>query len=84
LFGLLVVPVLTWLIGSRVLGPYSRGAEVHNTPFALLSDFFSGLVHGYVVFWVVALGPVVFLLLIRICLALLRRTAKPDPDGQRV
>jgi uncharacterized membrane protein YedE/YeeE len=84
LFGLLVVPVLTWLIGSRVLGPYSRGTEVHSTPLALLRDFFSGLVHGYVIFWIVALGPIVFLLLIRIVLALLRRPAKPDENGHRV
>ena len=79
-----MVPVLTWVVGSRILGPYSRGTEVHNNAFALLRDFFSGLVHGYVVFWIVALGPVVFLLLIRVFVLILRRTAKPDPNGHRV
>lgn len=85
LVGLLVIPLLTWVIGSRVLGPYLRGTEVHNNPFALLSDFFAGLVHGYVVFWVVALGPAVFLLLIRIFVALLSRGPDgPSPNGERL
>src|SRR5690242_18176189 len=43
LVGLVVVPLLTWLVGSRILGPYSRGTEVHDSAFALLSDFFAGL-----------------------------------------
>lgn len=81
--GLLVIPVLTWLVGSRVLGPYSRGAEVHNNAFALLSDFFAGLARGYLVFWVVALGPAVFLILIRLFFALWRRPP-PPPGRQRV
>jgi len=79
--GVLVVPVLTWLIGSRILGPYSRGTEVHNSAFALLADFFAGLAHGYVVFWVVALGPALFLVLIRLFVALWRRSPGPAPDG---
>jgi hypothetical protein len=79
-----MIPVLTWLVGSRVLGPYSRGTEVHNSAFALLADFFAGLAHGYVVFCVVALGPVVFLVLIRLFVALWRRPPKPAPNGRRV
>ncbi len=79
-FGLVFVPVLTWFVGSRVLGPYSRGtdagAAVHNNALALLSDFFAGLAHGYVVFWVVALGPAVFLILIRLIIVAARRTEK--------
>jgi hypothetical protein len=82
--GLLVVPVLTWVVGTRVLGPYSRGTEVHNNPLALLGDFFTGLAHGYIVFWIVALGPVLLLVLVRVFLALWRRPTKPDPDGHRV
>ncbi len=82
--GLLVVPLLTWVVGSRILGPYSRGSEVHNSPLALLADFFAGLAHGYLVFWTVALGPVVLLALIRLCVALWRRPTGAPPNGQRV
>ena len=72
LVGLLVVPLLTWAVGSRVLGPYSRGTEVHNTPLALLGDFFAGLGHGSVVFWLVALGPALFVALVRVIAYLIR------------
>jgi hypothetical protein len=81
LAGLLMVPVLTWFVGSQVLGPYSRGTEVHNNAFALLKDFYLGLSHGYLTFWLVALGPAVFLLLIRIFLAIVRRQVKEAPNG---
>jgi hypothetical protein len=73
--------MLTWYVGSRVLGPYSRGTEVHNNAFALLADFFAGLAHGYVIFWIVALGPAVFLLLLRIVIAVARRARHADPEG---
>ncbi|HYL71920.1 MAG TPA: hypothetical protein VEY89_11530 [Candidatus Dormibacteraeota bacterium] len=72
LFGLLVMPFLIWLAGSRVLGPYTHGQNTHAGPLALLSDYFVGLLHGSAVFWVVAAGPAVLLLLIRLFIALLR------------
>lgn len=81
LAGLLIVPVLTWFVGSRVLGPYSRGTEVHDNAFALLKDFYAGLTHGYLVFWVVALGPAVFLLLVRVFIAIVRRRPREAPNG---
>src|SRR3981081_3519337 len=77
LCGLIVMPVLIWFAGSRVLGPYTHGQNSHAGPFALVADFFSGLAHGSVVFWAVALGPAVLLLLIRLFVALVR--ALPDP-----
>ena len=83
LIGLLVVPLLTWFVGTRVLGPYSRGADVHDNPFALLADFFAGLAHGYVIFWIVALGPAVFLLLIRISIAVARATLRGHRGSER-
>jgi hypothetical protein len=73
--------VLTWFVGSRVLGPYSRGTEVHDNAFALLKDFYTGLTHGYLVFWVVALGPAVFLFLIRVFIAIVRRPPREAPNG---
>src|SRR2546429_595079 len=70
--GLIVMPFLIWFAGSRVLGPYTHGQNAHAGPFALLADFFLGLLHGSAVFWAVALGPAVLLLLIRLFVALVR------------
>ncbi len=72
LFGVLIVPLLIWLIGNRVLGPYTQGQNTHAGPVALLADFFQGLVHGSAVFWAVALGPLGVLLLLRLFLRGLR------------
>ena len=67
LVGLVLMPILIWVAGNRVLGPYTHGQDLHAGPFALLQDFFIGLVHGSAVFWAVALGPAVFVLLLRLC-----------------
>jgi hypothetical protein len=72
LFGLLVMPFLIFVAGSRVLGPYTHGQNTHAGPLALLSDYFVGLMHGSAVFWVVAAGPAVLLFLVRLFVALLR------------
>ena len=72
LVGLLLMPLLIWLAGNRVLGPYTHGQNLHAGPFALLQDFFIGLLHGSAVFWAVALGPAVFILLLRLCVRGLR------------
>jgi hypothetical protein len=66
LVGLLLMPFLIWIAGNRVLGPYTHGQNLHAGPFALLQDFFIGLLHGSMVFWAVALGPAVFILLLRL------------------
>lgn len=66
LFGLVPMPLLIWLAGNRVLGPYTHGQNPHAGPLALVADFFIGLVHGSAVFWAVALGPAVLLLLLRL------------------
>jgi hypothetical protein len=73
LFGILGVPLLVWVAGNRVLGPYVHGQDLHAGPFALLSDFLVGLAHGSAVFWGVALGPAVLILLLRLFLRALRR-----------
>jgi hypothetical protein len=66
IFGVLLMPLLIWMGGNRVLGPYSHGQNPHAGPFALLGDFLIGLGHGSAVFWAVALGPAVFILLVRL------------------
>jgi hypothetical protein len=80
LFGLIGVPLLIWVGGNRVLGPYVHGQNLHAGPFALLQDFFLGLLHGSAVFWAVALGPAALLLLVRLFIALVRRVPSVDDD----
>ncbi len=59
-FGLFVVPLLIWVVGRGVLGPFADGG-----PFALLADFFNGLRTGSLVYWAVALGPYLMVMLLR-------------------
>jgi hypothetical protein len=66
IFGVLLMPLLIWVGGNRVLGPYTHGQNPHAGPFALLADFLIGLWHGSAVFWSVALGPAVFILPVRL------------------
>lgn len=77
LCGLVIMPLLIWVAGNRVLGPYTHGQNLHAGPLALLGDFFVGLAHGSAIFWVVALGPLALLLLLRLFIRLLRVL----PDG---
>jgi hypothetical protein len=72
LLGLLGVPLLIWVGGNRVLGPYIHGQNQHAGPLALLQDFYLGLLHGSAVFWAVALGPAALVLLVRLFIRLLR------------
>jgi hypothetical protein len=80
LFGLIAMPFLIWFVGNRMLGPYTHGQNPHAGPFALAADFLLGLVHGSPVFWVVALGPAVLVLLLRSFVALLRALPSARED----
>jgi len=79
LFGLIGVPLLIWVGGNRVLGPYTHDQSNRAGPLALLQDFFLGLLHGSAVFWVVALGPAALVLLVRLFIRLVRAM----PGGER-
>ena len=59
-FGLFVVPLLIWAVGRGVLGPFADGG-----PFALLVDFFNGLRTGSLVYWAVAFGPYLIVMVLR-------------------
>ena len=59
-FGLFIVPLLIWVVGRGVLGPFEDGG-----PFALLVDFFNGLRTGSFVYWAVALGPYILVMVLR-------------------
>ncbi|MFZ1099682.1 MAG: hypothetical protein WAN26_09815 [Steroidobacteraceae bacterium] len=75
--GLILMPFLIWSVGSRVLGPYTHGDNPHAGPFSLFGDFWVGLFHGSAVFWIVALGPAVLILLVRVFVALMRTLPAP-------
>ena len=75
--GLLVIPLLIWVIGHRTLGPYVHGDNPQGLgPLTLYGDYFSGLARGWLGYWAVALGPVVLLLAMRLWLAALRRLSR--------
>ena len=65
--GLVLVPLASFLVGGRTLGPYAAG-----TLGAFFVRFYQGLGSLSPGFWMVALGPYVILLLARALLALLR------------
>jgi hypothetical protein len=58
--GLLIMPVLIWLVGSIQLGPYANGGLG-----SLLKDYYLALMHGSLAYWLVALGPYVAAWLMR-------------------
>jgi hypothetical protein len=70
--GVLLLPPLIWLVGSHVFGPYTGG----NTR-DLVDHFFRGLGRGQQAFWIVALGPYLALLALRLTLAGLRAARRP-------
>jgi hypothetical protein len=69
---------LIWLVGNRVLGPYAHGSNPSAGPLALVGDFFSGLQHGAITFWIVVIGPAVIILAARVAWALIRRRPAND------
>lgn len=66
--GLLLLPLVIWIFGRIALGAYANGG-----PFSLWLDFLRGLVQGAGLFWVVALGPYLLIVLIRVFTLLWRR-----------
>ena len=73
-FGVLVVPLLIWVAGHGTLGPYTHGDTGPALgPLALYADYFAGLGHGWIMFWLVAAGPLGLLVAARLWLALVRR-----------
>lgn len=52
LVGVLLMPTAIWLVGRAVLGPYTNGGLG-----SLLTNYFTGLAHGSLAFWLVAAGP---------------------------
>jgi hypothetical protein len=72
--GLIVIPLLIWVVGNRILGPYvhTQDPTAGTGPMRLLADFVSGLAHGSIIFWCVVVGPYVLLTLLRALYTYLR------------
>lgn len=58
--GLLLMPILIFLVGRAELGPYANGSL-----WSLLGDYYVTLAKGSLAFWLVALGPYGALWLLR-------------------
>jgi hypothetical protein len=65
--GLLLLPPLIWEAGSLVFGPYAGGSTRD-----LVDQFFRGLGQGEQAIWIVALGPYLALLTLRLTVAAVR------------
>jgi hypothetical protein len=77
LIGFVLVPLAIWFVGNRILGPYTHGNNLHAGPMALLGDFFDGLNHGWLSYWIVSLGPLVIIVIARVAWELLNPRPKP-------
>lgn len=66
--GLVVLPVLIWVVGKATLGPYTNGGLL-----ALWRDFLLALAGGSPAYWLVALGPYLALWVLRIARVSLHR-----------
>lgn len=72
--GFVAVPLLIWVVGNRILGPYvhTQDPTAGTGPMRLIADFFVGLAHGSIIFWCVAIGPYVLITLMRFLYAVVR------------
>jgi hypothetical protein len=78
--GLLAIPLLIWLVGNRILGPYihTQDPTAGTGPMRLLADYFGGLAHGSIIFWCVAVGPYILVIVARALYAFARSTLVPS------
>ena len=73
--GFVLIPLAIWLVGNRILGPYTHGLDTTaGGPMRLLGDFYAGLAHGSVIFWCVALGPYLLIWFVRLFWGAIRYT----------
>jgi hypothetical protein len=69
--GVLLLPPLIWLVGSHVFGAYAGGGTRD-----LVDHFFRGLAQGQQAFWIVALGPYVVLIALRLTVGAVQTTRR--------
>ena len=68
IFSAVALPLLVWLTGRALLGPYANGGM-----FAILGDFFAMLFAGSLAAWILLLAPWVLLSALRFAAWALRR-----------
>jgi hypothetical protein len=73
--GLIVMPMLIYVVGLLTLGPYASGGW-----WTLLVDVYKGLFRGWWAAWGVVLGPLALICLIRGARFLYRRYLRSDAD----
>lgn len=61
IFGAVGLPLLVWLSGRTLLGPYANGGM-----FAILGDFFTLLYAGSVAAWILLFAPYALLCALRL------------------
>ena len=72
--GVLIIPLLIWVAGHATLGAYTHGDSGPGFgPLTLYRDYLSGLGHGWIMYWLVAIGPAVLLVALSLWLAAIRR-----------
>jgi hypothetical protein len=75
--GLIIMPVLVYVVGLLSLGPYASGGWV-----ALFVDLFKGLWRGWWAAWSLVLGPLVLVYFMRgIRLVYKRFLRSPEPES---
>jgi len=73
-FGLGILPALVYLVGQEMLGPY----EGANGLATLYGGIVESLVGGQIATWILVLSPYLFILLVRLLLAVRRsRPGRP-------
>ena len=80
--GFILIPLAIWLVGNRILGPYTHAQDptAGTGPARLLADFYWGLTHGSVIFWCVALGPYLLISFVRLFWGVIRYTPPTSPS----
>jgi hypothetical protein len=74
--GLFVLPALIYGVGTALLGPYGENAGLGR----FYTDFFADLARPAVRAWLIALGPLVLMSLLRLILLRPREARAAEPD----
>jgi hypothetical protein len=74
-FGLFVLPLVVYLVGIEIVGPY----EGEGGAFGLLGSILAAVARGSWSAWVLALSPYIIVQLARIVVRVVRRRERVTP-----